>query len=340
MAKPDRKFILDFKMAPGDVSMLSSLVRDVKLVYGDKYLIDVRTNFPAIWRHNPYITKLGRKDKGVEYLRLGYFDFLKQAHNGAKQHFVTAFHSEFEKKTGIRVPCLYPKADFHFSEYEKTHPLIEGRYWIVVNGGKTDMSTKYSPQVVLQDAIGRLRDWGIRWIQEGATKRFCYHPPLDNVFNVIGQTSVRDLMVNILHADGVVCPITFMMHVAGAVDTPCVVLAGGREEPWFEAYVDDYQAFGDQCAPVAIPHRFLHTVGLLSCCKKNGCWKRRTVALHDGQKDQSGKLMDTSLCLDVQKKGKDGQILPHCMSMIQTDHIVEAVMSYYEQGILLPPTWR
>jgi hypothetical protein len=334
----ERKFILEFKLAPGDVSMLSSLVRDIKLNYGDRYLVDVRTNFPAIWRHNPYLTSMGKKDKGVEYMRMKYVKQLKSAHSGKQFHFCTAFHKDFEEKTKIHVPVLFPKPDFHFSDYEKENPLIKGRYWIVVNGGKTDMSTKWLCETRLQAAVDRLREFGLRFVQEGATKRLCHHPPMKNVFNVIGHTSVRDLMVNILHAEGMICTITFQMHVAGGVDTPCVVVAGGREEPWFEAYVDDYNAFGPKCAKVKVPHRYLHTVGQLPCCKTNGCWKRRTVKLNDGMKEPGGKrLMDESLCKNPTVV--DGQDLPKCHEMIQTDHIVEAAMSYYEDGTLTPPLW-
>ena len=319
--------------------MLTSLVRDLKLTYGDRYAVDVRTNFPAIWRHNPYITKMGRKDKGVEYYRLSYIDSLKAAHRGDNYHFCTAFHREFERRTKIHVPCHEPKPDFHFSDYEKENPLINGRYWVIVPGGKADMTTKYWSVIRYQEVVDRLRDWGLRFVQEGATKRLCQHPPLKNVFNVISKTSVRDLMVNILHAEGVICAITFQMHIAAAVDKPCVVIAGGREEPWFEAYVDDYQAFGPECAKVKVPHRYLHTVGQLGCCKKNGCWRRRVVALHDGARDQGGQLMDLSLCHDVKMLGLEPGPLPHCMDKIKPDHVIEAVMSYYEDGTLLPPAW-
>jgi hypothetical protein len=338
MTKPERRFILDFKMAPGDVSMLTSLVRDIKLTYDDRYAVDVRTNFPAIWRHNPHITKLGRRDAGVEYYKLGYYDSLKAAHKGVKRHFCTAFHHEFQRRTGIHVPCHYPKPDYHFSDYEKENPLIKGRYWIVVPGGKLDMTTKFWSIVRYQEVVNRLRQWGLRFVQEGATKRLCHHPPLENVFNVIGQTSVRDLMVNILHAEGVICAITFQMHAAAAMNKPCVVIAGGREEPWFEAYTNDYDAFGSKAAKVGVPHKFLHTVGLLGCCRNNGCWQRRVMPLRDKEKDAQGRLMDNSLCKDVgRQSGLEPTVLPHCMDMIRADHVIEAVMSYYESGQLPPP---
>ena len=86
---------------------------------------------------------MGRRDKGVEYHKLSYVDSLKAAHDGDNRHFCTAFHHEFQKRTKIEVPCLFPKPDFHFSDYEKENPLIKAPYWIVVPGGKTDMTVKY-----------------------------------------------------------------------------------------------------------------------------------------------------------------------------------------------------
>jgi hypothetical protein len=126
----------------------------------------------------------------------------------------------------------------------------------------------------------------------------------------------------IYHAEGVICPITAAMHFAAALQKPCVVIAGGREEWWWEAYVPGKGNFGpDLREEVQVPHRFLHTIGLLDCCRRKGCW-RNTV--DEGE----------SKCkypLDVA-----GQRVPKCMVMISVEHVVEAVMSYYEDGTLPP----
>ena len=328
----ERKFLIDFKMAPGDVSMLTALVRDLKLTYGDQYDINVKTNFPAIWRHNPYLSDFKEGDPGVETLHLGKQGPMAAAireSNKQHVHFVTYFHREFHQRTRIHVPCLFPGPDIHLSEKEKSEPMIDGRYWIIVPGGKLDMTNKIWSQVRYQEVVDKLRPWGLRFVQEGATKRLCVHPPLDNVLNLVGQTSIRDLLVNIYHAEGVICGVTFQMHVAAALQRPCVVLGGGRENPWWEAYVDDWKAFGDKSPPVAVPHRYLHTVGLLQCCKSNGCWKQRVVRLNDRTKH------DTSLCL-LPTTAERSQIVPKCLDLITTDHVIEATMSYYEDGTLDP----
>lgn len=332
----ERKFVLHFKMAPGDVSMLTGLVRDLKLTYGDRYAVDVRTNFDAIWRHNPYLTAIDHKEKNVQVLKMTYGDARGTRMHGYSRsqrepiHFMTEFYRFFEEQTKIHVPCLYPRPDLHLSDEEKNNPNISGRYWIIVAGGKTDMTTKWFSISRLQEVVNRLRKWGLHFVQEGAVKKLCVHPPLDNVLNVVGETSVRDLIVNVYHAEGVICPITFPMHIAGALQRPCVVLAGGREEPHWEAYTDYWKAFGNKCESVKVPHRYLHTMGLLDCCTNKGCWKQRTFKLNDRSKH------DNSLC-KYPVPGGAGQIVPRCLDMISADTIVENVMYYYENEFLAPP---
>lgn len=340
-----RKLILEFKRAPGDVLMMTGLVRDLKLHYGDRHLIDVRTQFPAIWRHNPHLTKLDRHARDVQTINLGGnrddaadkvgIRMSKTGNTGsAKVHYATVFHRIFEERTGLSVPPLHPHADLHLSAEEKAKPFIDGRYWIIVPGGKTDMTNKWWYFHRYQEVVDRLRPWGVSFVQEGATKDLHCHPPLTGALNAVGQTSIRDMIVNIHHAEGVICGCTFQMHIAGALSKPCVVILGGREEPWYEAYCDDYNAFGDQAKPTKVPHRVLHTFGLLPCCKRQACWKRRVEPLKDGMDDY-----DQSLCVKVHREpGK--QTVPECMHMIQTDMVVEAVMSYYSDGTLPPlPQW-
>lgn len=139
-------------------------------------------------------------------------------------------------------------------------------------------------------------------------------------------------MVNILHADGVICGVTFQMHVAAACQVPCVVLGGGREEPWWEDYSNDWGAFGPDCSSVLVPHRYLHTNGMLDCCRVKGCWKQRVQPLGDNSK------FDKSLC-QMPVQGEAGQLVPKCLDLIETDMVVESAMWYYEMGYLPPPTW-
>ncbi len=95
------------------------------------------------------------------------------------------------------------------------------------------------------------------------------------MIDLVGKTSLREFVRVMHYAEGVVCPVTFAMHLAAAVPTrpgrpplrSCVVVAGGREPPQWEAYPH---------------HQFLHTIGAFECCATGGCWKSRCQRLADG----------------------------------------------------------
>jgi hypothetical protein len=135
------------------------------------------------------------------------------------------------------------------------------------------------------------------------------------VIDLRGRTTLRDTVRLMYHAHGVVCPVTFMMHLAAAVpmkatglhNRPCVVVAGGREPSHWEAYPH---------------HQFIHTIGVLDCCATGGCWKSRTVPLGDGdEKDNPDHL-----CLDVAPGP-----LPRCMDMIPAEEVIRRVELYLQR---------
>jgi hypothetical protein len=105
------------------------------------------------------------------------------------------------------------------------------------------------------------------------------------------------------------------MHLAAAVplkpgvtgDRPCVVVAGGRESPHWEAYP---------------AHQFIHTVGALACCDNGGCWRARTAPLGDGDSKDGPQ----HLCVDVVRG------LPRCMDMITAEHVAERIEFYVSGG--------
>ena len=143
-----------------------------------------------------------------------------------------------------------------------------------------------------------------------------YHPELKGVIDLRGRTNMRQLVRLVYHAQGVLCPVTAVMHLAAAVEVknkpgakrPCVVVAGGREPAHWEAYPN---------------HQFIHTNGALPCCAQGGCWKSRVTPLQDGdQRDQS-------LCSNV----IDNK-LPKCMDMITAEDVIQRIEWYFQGGSL------
>lgn len=330
MAKKTKpqKLVLTHNRAPGDVVVMTGLVRDLMLAHPGRFQIDVQTSAMDIWRHNPYITNL-RKKKGpkpdVRYVQTDYGRGIRDQ-NYEPVHFLAYFHRDFERQLNVKVPLMKPYPDLHLSREEKAKPIVEGRYWVMISGGKSDFTAKVWECRRMQAVAEQLGKMGLGAVQVGSTDSGHWHPPLegDNVINLVGRTNLRDLMRLIYHSDGVICGITCAMHMAAALHRPCVVVAGGREAWWWEAYVRENRGLAPVADQLEMPHKFLHTIGLLDCCKHHGCWKNKVVPLKN----------DKSLC--YKPVMKPVQPIPLCMDLITVDHVMEAVMQYYTDRSLPP----
>src|SRR6185503_18359660 len=139
-----------------------------------------------------------------------------------------------------------------------------------------------------------------------------HHPRLNGVIDLRGQTSLRELIRLVYHAQGVLCSITSLMHLAATVETksgrpgtrPCVVIAGGREPAHWEAYPG---------------HQFIHTNGALRCCLRGGCWRDRMVPLRDGDKRDRPE----NLCVNVRDN------LPKCLDLIKASDVISRIEIYF-----------
>lgn len=324
---PQRRYVLTHWKGLGDVVLLTALVRDIKLAYGDDVQLSVRTTAGNLWENNPYLSPLKRNSPGVRTIEISYRNALGRAGRGAREHFLCAYYDDFEQKTGLQVPMTRPGGDLHLSE-DECQPWISGPYWVVIAGGYNNITTKQWPYSRYQEVVDRLRQLGIHCVQAGSTDAGHVHPPLNGVLNLVGQTDHRrDLLTLLYHARGVICGITGAMHIAAAFDRPCVVIGGARESKEFVAYDREAQ-FRPGCPPVAVPHVFLHSLGQLPCGPTHGCWRKRTVPIE--QKDLGKDFV--RLCRRPVERA-DGWF-PACMELISTDSVVDAVMSYYRDGTL------
>lgn len=319
MAKK-QKLLLGHYRAPGDTVVMTALVRDIAKAFPGQFEIAVDTSAMDLWRHNPYI--IPGKPKDAKFIKLEYGNGIRDQ-NFETVHFLPYFHRDFQKKTGLKVPVSEPFPDLHLSPDERKVPLVEGRYWALLSGGKSDFTAKVWHQDNFQGVVDRLRSAGLGVVQLGGNDAGHWHPELTGTLDLIGQTSLRDMMRVIHHADGVICGVTCAMHMAAALQKHCVVLAGGREAWWWEAYVRENK--GLVCPErLKVPHDYLHTIGLLDCCKLHGCWKNKVVPLKN----------DKSLC--YHPVVRPGQAVPLCMDMITVDHVMEAVMKHYTDKSLPP----
>ena len=317
-----KNLILRSFQSPGDNLMLTAAVRDLHAAHPGEFKTDVRTSADAIWLHNPHRTPLWEGQSGVEILDMHY-PLIHQS-NQRPYHFIHGYVQYLEEKLRLRIPLTRFHGDIHLSPEEKQAPLngkasgICENFWIIIAGGKYDFTTKWWDPASYQKVVDHFRG-KIQFVQCGEEGH--WHPRLNGVVDLIGKTSLREFIRLMHHAAGVVCPVTFAMHLAAAVETksgraqnrPCVVLAGGREPAHWETYPH---------------HQFLSTVGTLSCCAEGGCWRSRCQSVGDGdEKDRR------DLCEKPVQVRPDLRIAK-CMHMITPEDVIRRIELYFEGGSL------
>ncbi len=316
---PMRKIILTNSQSPGDIVMLTAAVRDLHGSYPGQFQTDVRTPCAPLWENNPYLTPLQEGDPTVEVIECHYP--LIHRSNQAPYHFLHGFLDFLNERFKLQIKPIVFKGDIHLSAAEKSwisqaHELTgeDTPFWIVTAGGKYDYTIKWWDAKRYQRVVDHFRG-KILFVQVGERKH--RHPPLEGVIDLRGKTDLRQLVRLVYYSQGVLCGVNLLMHLAAAVEVkpgmpknrPCVVVAGGREPPHWEAYPH---------------HQFIHTIGALRCCDHGGCWKSRTVPLGDG--DEKDK--PENLCVDVVNG------LPRCMDMITAEEVIRRIEMYFAGGAL------
>jgi ADP-heptose:LPS heptosyltransferase len=312
-----KKLILKTDLSPGDILMLTAAVRDLHACYPHLFVTDVRTPCPELWENNPHIAPLREGDLEVEAIKC-HVPLIDRS-DSTPYHFLHGYIEFLNDRLGLNIRPTAFKGDIHLSDLERSWysqvwelTQKESPFWIIDAGGKFDYTIKWWAASRYQEVIDHFRG-RIQFVQVGALDH--YHPKLKGVIDLRGKTDVRQLVRLVYHAQGVLCPVTFLMHLAAAVEVKpgrppnraCVVIGGGRE-PWqWEAYPH---------------HQYLHTIGALPCCAHGGCWRSRTLPLGDGTEHDE----PSALCVDVV-----GQ-LPRCMHLITADEVVRSVERYFEGG--------
>lgn len=269
----------------------------------------------------------GMTPPDVKLMRLGYKDSMPKASSVERRHFITAFHDEFKRQTDIYVPLTQPHGDLHLTREERK-TTINGRYWLILSGGKSDFKTKHWRYLWHQEVADGLAAAGIKVVTAGAVSApgkysvSSSHPRLTGVTDLVGKTNLREFIRLIANADGIIGPVTFAMHAAAALGRPYVTIAGGVEEWWWEAYFRDNPGFADVGHKLPVEHRYLHTLGMLDCCKKKGCWK---LAVDPDDQRKSKCHIPVTYA---------EQTVPKCMTMITPERVLASVFSYYLDGTL------
>jgi len=299
-------------LSPGDILMLTAAVRDLHRAYPGQFQTYVETSASDLWENNPLVSRSAPTGGHCRVLNMHY-PLVNQS-NQRPVHFLQGYAEFLASQLDLTIPITEFHGDVHLAPEERawTNQVQErfrysGRFWIIMAGGKYDFTTKWWPTTYYQEVVNHFLG-RIQFVQCGESGH--WHPPLTGVFNLVGQTSLRQFIRLMYHADGVICPVTFAMHLSAAVPTqsrrlrPCVVVAGGREPPHWESYPG---------------HHFLHTIGCLPCCATGGCWKSRCQRVNDGDRKDVENLCDRPTQIE------SNLVVPQCMALVRPAEVIQAI---------------
>ena len=290
--------------AAGDTLCMTSAIRDLKNSHNDKYDIKPVTNYMHMWDNNPYVSTFDSADIIIKVgTGIGV--------NGSQTsglHMCNAYRLSIEEKLNINIRQGAIRGDVHLSQEEKDKaPFVDGHYWIISPGTRNQFTSKIWPYDRWQKVVESFPN--ITFVQIGLKEHNIPKLQGKNIIDFTGKTEhpeigIRDLFKLCYHAQGGLSLVSFLMHLMGAFQKPCVVVAGAREPVSFEAY--NY-------------HRYLHNQGSMMCSKHTditkSCWRTSVEG-----------------CTNRTKTGH-----PKCLDMITVDNVIEAFESYYVGGRLTKP---
>jgi len=288
-------------LPPGDLCTLTAAIKSLHDKFPGEFVTDIRCAHPAIFKHNKHISKLSLRDSKI--IRPTYLDLIN-ASNHVPAPFLLGFAQNLGRQLGIRLTLTTNKPDLYLSEEEEEwEPPIPQPFCIICAGTKRDFTTKQwsGYQQIVEHFKGQMT-----FVQVGRAED--QHFKLSNAVDMIGKTTLRELMVWLSKAEAGIGTISLLQHLCAGFDKPYFCIAGGRENSTWIQYPKQ-QTF--------------HTIGQLDCCAKGGCWKTRTVALGDDAKGADGKKLDESLC--KYPVHKPTVPIPRCMEMIRPLEIILSI---------------
>lgn len=303
-AKPT-PLLLKTDQAPGDVVVMTAAIHSLHKAHPGRYLTAVESPYPEVFAHNPHVVS-AESIPDASPLHMHYPAIHKSNERGI--HFMQGWCEFLGFALDIDVPLLTNRPHLYFPELLKplSTPLSTyGRYWVVCSGGKEDLTNKRWGYLRYQEVVARTPD--IAWVQVGANEK--QHPRLRGVDDMVGKTTLRDLFTIIMGAEGILCGVSLVMHVAAALEKPCVVIAGGREPVQWNAYPKQH---------------YLHTIGITGCSDPMGntggaCWRSRVKPLGDDA------VLDANPCL-YPLTIRD-ECVPECMTLITPEYVAQLILT-------------
>lgn len=217
------------------------------------------------------------------------------------------------ESTGLN-PQIY-LSDEELAWYNQIHCQFywDGPFWLLNAGRKSDNELKqYHRWQEVADILNEQWQGKVRLVQMGSQSgggMQHIHPPIRGAFNLVGRTSIRELLRLAYWSVGIIGPISFQFVIgaatfynqAGAVireHIPDVVVAGGKEGMRWHVYNHV---------------QWIKKNGCLPCTPSDGCWL-------GGGKGQ---------CKTLVKPEDMEEAVPLCFEITTPEEIADAVLDHY-----------
>lgn len=217
----------------GDSLILTAVIRDLKLSH-PRININIDTRYREVFNGSPYICRDLKHGKKIKVV-------YRYSQRSGHVNCIEGFISNLEDQTGLKIKRTEPKVDVHLSD-EELKNISPGRIALINAGNQICSTIKNWGHDNYQRLVNDLVIRGFQVVQIGGKESRDNHQPLQNCENLIGQTSIRDLIILVMNSQLIVTPPSALSHLA-TINKDCRVvnIIGGRESEYLTKYKNSIQ---------------------------------------------------------------------------------------------------
>lgn len=247
-----RELVHFYGLTPGDDLMCTAVLHEKRR--RSRRRLWMMTRFPALFERNPDVDVVVPFDERYERMVSWLGGRAWHVSYGGHDH--EADRSPIPDQHIIALLCrsagIRGKVDLrpylHLSAEERQFGAFAPNQIALHSSGQSANNAMKNKEWFpdrLQGVVHALRDV-FTFVQVGAGS----DPLLDGCRDLRGKTSMRETAAILANSTLFLGQVGFLMHLARAVDTPAVIIFGGREMPWQSGYSCNTNLFTPlACAP-------------------------------------------------------------------------------------------
>ena len=213
----------------GDCVVMTAAIHSLHIQFPNQYKTGVDTNHNDLFLNNPHISA-DALDK-FKTIEMNY-DSIHRS-NSVSCNFINGYVDDLAQQLNIPLKLQTDKPHLYLTQDEKDKYKDMAPYWIVVVGGKYDLTCKHLCKTYMQQVVDQFIG-DIKFVQSVRKEDMNY--VLENT-TVVRDITKREMFSLVYNSQGCIGPVTSWQHVAAAFDKPYICVAGGREPvQWLSNY--------------------------------------------------------------------------------------------------------